>query len=108
MIKFTLCGLQWFLLCISFSFSVLEWLKVKKYTISMTFCKIVNFTFLAWELKKTEFLKSVGLRQINILPKKEPFAELESHIKPLALARLSAVAPLIKWNMKVNQGKLIF
>ena len=72
----------------------------EKYTISMTFCKIVNFIFLAWELNKTQFFNTV--LQINRLPKKEPFAELKSHIKPLGLARLSAVAPLIKLNMKVN------
>ena len=64
------------------------------------FRKIVNFTVSVWKPKTKQFFKSV--LEINRLPKKEPFAEMDSHIKPLALARLSAVNPLLKWNMKVN------
>ena len=60
MIKFTSCAfssinilamvyVMYFIL-----FQCIRMIESEKYTIDMTFCKIVNFTFLALKLKKTQ------------------------------------------------------
>ena len=78
-------------------FQCIRMIESEKNTISMTFYDYFyencEFNFFSLKTRKTYFLKSV--LEINRLPKKEAFAEMKSHIKPLALARLSVVAPLL-------------